>query len=416
MTNSYELYQNSINSGPYAEEAAVGCCVKIACEIFDELMKTKQSALLTQFAQAWGASYDSMKRPIKDLNLKHINIKTEENFELWEGFLLFSTVVILEAVKLKLTENMDEVNASYEAAKTRFSKSSDCLLNMNEEKKPKHKELPTFSNKEYSAKLFVKLVTEIDDLLNRRLDKEYKMEQAFGKIPSISTRRRAIRELKIMHSNLKQASDCDMAVLQLASLQNKIRTSDLGGLYAVGKRLGEVKLLNPSAESVDTVRSLAERFDEILKQMSAAKTRENKTKQTGDYEVYSQEYENVYNLFDAALQKIRVRISELGNFGAMRALYDMQWELSDQELTNVLIIYRELCKQPLSGLGNLIEDFGYEFANLGIREIRPGADDKFDPEMHLRSGAKAGVSISKTKHSGYMRHERLLLEAVVEIK
>jgi len=124
----------------------------------------------------------------------------------------------------------------------------------------------------------------------------------------------------------------------------------------------------------------------------------------------------------AQVDKIR---NKMPNERDKRALYIMTWEISDNDLENLLLLFREAKTRFIQKTIKTIFDeprgvkeIQQKLKMLGITEVIPHAGAEFDPTWHLHSDPqKTGFDhrIYKTIHPGYERNNRRLLKAIVEV-
>ncbi|MCL2218169.1 MAG: hypothetical protein FWB91_14295 [Defluviitaleaceae bacterium] len=163
-------------------------------------------------------------------------------------------------------------------------------------------------------------------------------------------------------------------------------------------------------------RDLFERITAILDAMSPKKTPHiPKPFDAKPQPEYNRKY------FYDKINQIRSTISDEK---IKRELYIMTWEISDAELEDLLLLFREAMVRFAQRHKNIfteppgIREIQYNLAKLGIMEVIPQGGDEFDPAWHLHSSPqKTGFDyrISKTIHPGYKRNGRRLLKAIVEV-
>ncbi|MCL2841000.1 MAG: nucleotide exchange factor GrpE [Defluviitaleaceae bacterium] len=116
--------------------------------------------------------------------------------------------------------------------------------------------------------------------------------------------------------------------------------------------------------------------------------------------------------------------SQISNEAMKRALYTMTFEISDNDMEYLLILFREGMSRFASRHKNIftappgVKEIQYYLSTLGIIEVVPQDGEPFDPTWHVHADLqKTGFdyAVSKTIHPGYKRNERRLLKAVVEV-
>jgi len=171
-------------------------------------------------------------------------------------------------------------------------------------------------------------------------------------------------------------------------------------------------------------RDLSERIDACLDGMSVEKTDVMPVPLIRRYDAaaIADDYEQERRMFYEKADKIRNRVSDEKT---KRDMYVMIWELPEDELENLLILFREAMVRYFQMHRNIFDDpqgvkeIRYRLALLGITEVVPEKGVEFDPSWHLHSDPqKTGFSyrISKTVHAGYKRNGRRILKAIVEVE